>query len=61
MSEPVLLFPYLDIAMRAVAVLILCALPLLLMPEPTPRPHAPRNRHRPAASKSSPIGAITSD
>lgn len=31
MSESVLLFPYLDVAMRAVAVLILCALPLLLM------------------------------
>lgn len=38
MSEtPVLLFPYLDVAMRAVAILILCALPVVLVPMPGPR------------------------
>ena len=37
MLETPLLFPYLDFAMRAVAVLILCALPVLLMPLPAPR------------------------
>lgn len=36
MSEATLLFPYIDVAMRVVAVLILCALPILLMPLPPP-------------------------
>lgn len=35
MSESLQLFPYIDIAMRAVAVLILCALPVLLLPLPS--------------------------
>lgn len=36
MSDIPLLFPYLDVAMRVIAVLILCALPLLLMPASPP-------------------------
>jgi hypothetical protein len=37
MPEAPLLFPYLDVAMRAIAILILCALPVVLMPLPAAR------------------------
>jgi hypothetical protein len=42
MSETPLLFPFFDVAMRAIAILIPCALPLVLMPEPAPRNHPKR-------------------
>jgi hypothetical protein len=37
MSHGPMLFPYLDVAMRAIAVLILCVLPVLLVAPLAPR------------------------